>query len=487
MLYYLLALLPIIILVFVSVWKNLNLAVISSFVVTVLLFFIWQAPVNAFFASLLTALLSTLTILMIVSGAMFLYRVMEGTGYIRDINASLGQIHDARAVNFFLITIGLTAFFEGVAGFGTPGTIVPLLLIALGFNPALSVSAVLLANSITAIAGAVGTPVLTGLQIPLSLPESLVTSIYIKSGILISIAGFIVLLCILRLYRKQEGELSHTKYIFMMYAFFILPLIVFTFFASEFSVILAALCMLVLSAIVLKKSGEPLKLAPWVPYLVLIMLLLLPKILLPLQSLINREIQFRNLWSSGIDATFKPLAVPLIPFMVVGAGVMWVKKSRRSYLGDISRKVFSVCLILFPAIAVSQLMINSGAARPSMTSYLSMMLQQTGPLYTLFAPLLGITGAFITGSTTVSNIIFGASQLETAKLLVIDESVILALQLCGASLGNSICLFNIIAAATVANLQDYKQILKNNLLPAIMAGLVAGLCGMLLVYLAGMF
>jgi lactate permease len=270
----------------------------------------------------------------------------------------------------------------------------------------------------------------------------------------------------------------------MMYAFFIVPFIGFTFFASEFSVILAALCMLVLSAAILKKGGQRIAYKPWLPYLALIILLLLPKLVVPLKSLINWELQFTNLWSSDIDATFKPLVVPLIPFVLVGLGVMWVKKSREMYLADILKKVMAVFIILFPAIAISQLMVNSDIARPSMAAYISLMLQQTGSLYVLFAPLLGVTGAFITGSTTVSNLVFGAAQLKTAQLLSLNKSVILALQNCGASLGNSICLFNIIAAATVANIWDYKQILKNNLTPAIVAGLTAGLVGMALLYLA---
>jgi lactate permease len=409
---------------------------------------------------------------------------MEGTGYIKEINTSIQQIHDAREVNFFLITLGLTSFFEGVAGFGTPGTIVPLLLIASGFHPVLSVSAVLLADSIVAVAGAVGTPVLAGLEIPLSLPRNLVAGIYTYTGIIICMAGLVVLLFMLRLYAKQEGRLNYQKQIFMMYAFFIVPFIGFTFFASEFSVILAALCMLVLSAAILKKGGQRIAYKPWLPYLALIILLLLPKLVVPLKSLINWELQFTNLWSSGIDATFKPLVVPLIPFVLVGLGVMWVKKSREMYLADILKKVMAVFIILFPAIAISQLMVNSDIARPSMAAYISLMLQQTGSLYVLFAPLLGVTGAFITGSTTVSNLVFGAAQLKTAQLLSLNESVILALQNCGASLGNSICLFNIIAAATVANIGDYKQILKNNLTPAIVAGLTAGLVGMALLYLA---
>jgi lactate permease len=342
---------------------------------------------------------------------------------------------------------------------------------------------VLLADSIVAVAGAVGTPVLTGLEIPLSLSKDFVADIYTNTGIIICLAGLVVLLFMIKLYIRQEGKIKYMKYIFLMYVFFIVPFIIFTFFASEFSVILAALCMLVISATVFKKGEQKIVFKPWLPYLALIVLLLLPKVLPPLRSMINWDIQFNNLWSSGIDASFKPLVVPLIPFVVVGIGVMWVKKSRKFYLADILQKVMAVFIILFPAIAISQLMVNSDTSQPSMVAHIATMLQQTGSLYPLSAPLLGITGAFITGSTTVSNLIFGAAQLKTSQLLSLNESLVLSLQNCGASLGNSICLFNIIAAATVANIGDYKQILKNNLTPAIVAGLTAGISGMILLYI----
>jgi len=482
MIYYILALVPILILVVVSLWKNLNTAVLAGFLVTAGLFFFWGSPVSYFFASLVNALFSTITIVMIVVGAIFLYRVMEGTGYIRAISGSLQQINPAREISFFLIAIGLTAFFEGVAGFGTPGTIVPLLLIALGFDARLAVAVVLLMNGVVAIAGAVGTPVLTGLEIPLGLARDTVSEVYLLAGIIISLVGLVVMWFVVRLYGRHAGTPTHRPQIFMMYAFFAAPLVLFAWLAGEFSIILAALCMLILSGIVLKKGKEKIAWKPWLPYLALIVLLLLPRLIGPLQELINRKIAFTNLWSTGINAAIKPLVVPLIPFVTVGLGVMLVKKSRRFHLSDIARKVLSVFLILFPAIAISQLMVNSDAARPSMVTHIATMFQQTGSFYVLFAPLLGVAGAFITGSTTVSNLVFGAAQRETAQLLSLSEPLVLAMQLCGASLGNSVCLFNIIAAATVANVRDYKPILKDNLVPAVTAALLAGLGGMALAF-----
>jgi lactate permease len=202
----------------------------------------------------------------------------------------------------------------------------------------------------------------------------------------------------------------------------------------------------------------------------------------PLKGLIGWKIAFNNILSTGIDAGIQPLALPLVPFAAVGVAVLYARGQRSFPLGGILRKVVSVFLILSPAIAISQLMVHSGVVRPGMVAYLSVLLQQTGPWYVLFAPLLGTVGAFITGSTTVSNLVFGAAQLETARVLGFDPSLVLALQLCGASLGNAICLFNIIAAASVANLTDYKQVLKDNLLPTVAAALTAGLCGLFMAH-----
>jgi lactate permease len=121
------------------------------------------------------------------------------------------------------------------------------------------------------------------------------------------------------------------------------------------------------------------------------------------------------------------------------------------------------------------MMLLSDSVRPSMVDHIAIIFSLMGNLYIAFAPFIGISGAFITGSTTVSNIIFGPSQLETARTLNLETGLILSLQHAGASIGNAICLFNIIAAAAVVGLKTYKEILSNNLIPSLAAGLVIGI------------
>ena len=106
-----------------------------------------------------------------------------------------------------------------------------------------------------------------------------------------------------------------------------------------------------------------------------------------------------------------------------------------------------------------------------------------GPAYPLLAPYLGVLGAFMTGSTTVSNVIFGPVQHDAAITLGYDPPTILGVQLAGASLGNAVCLFNVIAAAAVVGLIDYQPILRRTIVPTVVAAGFVAAVGYVLLWL----
>jgi len=122
---------------------------------------------------------------------------------------------------------------------------------------------------------------------------------------------------------------------------------------------------------------------------------------------------------------------------------------------------------------------------PSMIDALAGVFVRAGDSYPVFSPMIGVIGAFVTGSTTVSNIIFGSVQYNAAMSLGIQPEIILGLQLAGASLGNAVCLFNIIAAAAVAGISNFKGVLKKNLVPVLIASLIITGVGYALIYLMG--
>ena len=68
------------------------------------------------------------------------------------------------------------------------------------------------------------------------------------------------------------------------------------------------------------------------------------------------------------------------------------------------------------------------------------------------APFVGTLGAFISGSNTVSNIMFGAFQFETARAAGVEVIPTLGLQTAGAAGGNMLCIHNVVAAITTVGL-----------------------------------
>jgi lactate permease len=476
-----LSFLPILILLIVSLAKGVKAGIYSGFAVTSILFFLWGREIPAYLASLISALVGTINILMIIFGAVFLYQVMEQKNFISGIKNSLAEIHPEKSFRFYFLAFFLTAFFESVAGFGTPGAIVPLLLMSLGYSAILSIATVLLIDGLFAMAGAVGTPVFAGLEIPLQLSPDSVSNIYLFSGLGVFFSGMVIAVFV-PYFLKKEGNNPDKGQVWRLYFSIMIPLVAVSFWMKELTGILAAVAMALISYFFFFKNKK-IRWKPWIPYVVLVLLLLLPKISLDLAELIAYRIEFFSLLGTEIGASIQPLKSPLIPFLVASAFALFQVRDFRVDLKPVVSKTFTVFLVLFPSLAITQLMLNSGTEDlPSMITSIAGVFVQSGAAYPFLSPLIGVLGTFISGSTTVSNIIFGSVQQSSAISLGLDQDVVLSMQLVGASLGNAICLFNIIAAAAVAGVSDYRGVLKMNVLPVFLASLVVSVGAYVLIW-----
>jgi len=481
LLFILLSFLPILILLVLSLVKGVKTGIYAGFIVTSALYFLWGKGVVPFMASLISALAGTVNILMIIFGAIFLYQIMEQKSYLSGIKDSLAGIHPDKSFRFYFLAFFLTAFFESVAGFGTPGAIVPLLLIALGYSPLLSIAVVLLVDGLFAMAGAVGTPVTAGFQIPLNLEIDAVSNIYLYSTGGIFLAG-IVILVFISIFLKRETTGNNQTYAWILYFAIMVPMVLVSFYLRELTGIIAAVVMAVISYIFLFKNKKiPYK--PWTPYFVLVILLLLPKIFPGLADFLAYRVEFKAILGTDISAGLQPLRSPLIPFLIASAFALFQVKDFKFDWKPAFSKTFTVFLVLFPSLAITQLMLNSGSdLMPSMIDAIAAEFIKSGQAYPLISPMIGILGTFISGSTTVSNIIFGSVQNSSAVSLGLNPEIVLSMQLMGASLGNAVCLFNIIAAAAVAGVNDYASILKKSLLPVLVTSLVVSLFAYFLIW-----
>lgn len=477
----LLSFLPILFLLILSLWKGVKPAVYISLLVTGILFFVWGGQLMTFFASLISSVIGTINILMIIFGAVLLYHIMEQKNFINGIKDSLADIHPDKSFRFYFLVFFLTAFFESVAGFGTPGAIVPLLLISLGYNPINSIASVLLIDGLFAIAGAVGTPVTAGFETPLQLSKNSVGNIYLISSGMVFVSGIIPLIFINKSIGK-EGQILTTRHGFIIYLVLMLAFFITSWFLKELSGLIASIVLAIFSYFLLFKNKN-LYWRPWVPYWLLVFLLLIPKIIPWFADLIAYNLQFSAIFGSTVNASIQPFKSPLIPFIASAIFALYMSGNSKVDLKPVITKTFTVFIILFPSIAITQLMLNSGGQQPSMVDSMASVFIETGGAFPIVSTLIGATGAFLSGSTTVSNIIFGSVQNTAAASLGLSKDVVLSLQLVGASLGNAICLFNIIAAAAVCGVTEYGEVLKKNLLPVFLACLISSSIGYSLLYL----
>ena len=94
------------------------------------------------------------------------------------------------------------------------------------------------------------------------------------------------------------------------------------------------------------------------------------------------------------------------------------------------------------------------------------MADVAGRVYLAVAPLIGVLGAFMSGSNTVSNTLFTSLQFETATLVALPQVFIVALQNNGGAIGNMICVNNVVSAcATTGTVGSEGKLIRSNIIP----------------------
>ena len=99
------------------------------------------------------------------------------------------------------------------------------------------------------------------------------------------------------------------------------------------------------------------------------------------------------------------------------------------------------------------------------------------------ASYVGALGAFITGSCTVSNLLFADFQYGVAASIGSSHEIIVAMQSVGAAMGNMICVHNVVAASATVGLVGMEgTIIRRTMIPCLLYGLVAGIMALSFIY-----
>jgi len=103
-----------------------------------------------------------------------------------------------------------------------------------------------------------------------------------------------------------------------------------------------------------------------------------------------------------------------------------------------------------------------------------------GSVWPVFSPFVGVLGTFMAGSNAVSNMLFTLFQYAVAEESGFPPLLIVSMQNVGGAIGNMVGVHNIIAACATVGLTGLEgELLKKNIIPVIIMGLMVGIIGMM--------
>lgn len=464
-------------------------SIITLVVVLGLQIVYWQILPLYLLNSFVKGVLVALDILVIILGAIFFLEILKDIKIIDNVGFYLESFLKDYRVQVILLAWFFENFIEGTSGFGTPSMIVAPLLVSLGISPLTAVILALLGNSASGVFGAAGTPIRVGFE-GLNL-----TSIPLYAALFNSVGFLVPVFMLWTLVSLQKEKIEHfwEALLFAVWSgiAFVVPSILIVPLGQEFPSILGAVIGLILVLITtrlgifvpknqrqLREIKVPETRLPWfkliIPYSLLISLMVFGKFALG-------TVRLTFPWGFNYQLN---LANPGLAFILAGIPValLWGRKKLifDSSRGALSRTWEPFFVIASMSIAV-QLIINSGNNLSGVPS--SLMVIAKGfevSALPLLAPMIGAFGSFLTGSVTISNIMF-ANFLNTAsRVMKMDTAKILALELVGAAAGNMIALADIIVAEAVVGLKNKtRSVLKGVIIPCLIYLIIVGLIGLL--------
>ena len=432
----LLALLPILWLVValailkVPAWKACLVAAISSFLIAISFFN--QSSGVMLSGALEGVALAVWPILLVITAAIFTYNLVVHTKAMETIKTMLSSVTSDMRVLALLLAWGFGAFMEGMAGFGTAVAIPAAMMVALGFHPLKSILACLVANSVPTTFGSIAIPTTTLASLTGLNSVHLGTFISSQLFILNVLAPFFVVIII-------GGGLKALRGVFIVtllsgLALAIPELLINVMAGPELSVITSSIiimgtiigCAKVLpsnnpeyqiQADVKTVSGSQ-GFTAAVPFILIFVLLLLTSKLVPAINGPLSSIKTSVMIYTGANAkpyTFMWVATPGIMIFLsafIGGAIQKCSFGEMlAVLGKTFKGLKFTYITIISVVMTAKLMTYSGMTREIAIALVS----ATGTLYPAFAPLVGALGAFLTGSGTNANVLFGPLQTAAAK------------------------------------------------------------------------
>lgn len=520
--------------------RALGLALILTIVISIGL---WGMEIPYVAGYTITGFLSSIENVLIIYGAILIMNMMLRSGGMAAINRMFTGVTKDPRILTVIIGFAFGCFIEGAAGWGTPAALCAPLLISLGF-PALGAAMVcLMFNSVPVCFGAIGLPYTNAMSVLSSAvtdaggePEAFGTAFSQMTGIGMAIGAPILVIVAVGFLCKFFGKNKKFSDV--------LPAIPFCIFAAlVFDVVYLAVlwtigpnlpsllggCATTIVTVVAARKGflVPKGAAPfefgsnpdwdpqyempkpkestmslikaWVPYLIVAVWLSLSRIQATgIEKVLRSDaltFGIRDLLGlEGMNWTIQPLWTPGITFIIIALIAALLHGMRASEVSEAMtstlKQVWGAGVTVMIGVAMVNIYrysnINTSGLDSVMLEMAEAIAGVAGNAFIVVSPFIGVLGSYMSGSNTVSNLLFSGLQFETATLLGLPQSIICAMQSNGGAIGNMVCVNNVVqVCGTTGCLGKEGKLITKTIWPAIIYCLIIVIVMSLVIFAMG--
>lgn len=467
-------------------WPASRAMPVALVVTAAIALFVWGTKMNVVAAASVNGIKTAIEVMFIVFGAVLLLNTVKESGAIETIRQGFIHISPDRRIQAIIIAWLFGSFIEGAAGFGTPAAIAAPLLVAIGFPAMAAVLVSLTIQSTPVSFGAIGTPILVGVNTGLANQEAVMKAIgdmeftdYLLQiaanvGLIHAIVGTFIPLIMVGMLTRFFGKNRSFREGLRVWKFALLAGLAFTVpyaiianvLGPEFPSLVGALIGLIIvvpaakaglfmpkdtfdfehrnrweqewigrlnnEQVNLQQRNKRISLLnAWFPYVLVAVLLVITRTVTEVQTFLTGEsvtILIDNVFNSGITIKSTPLYLPGTIFLIVSLITYVLHRmdasSYKKAFTDSFKTALSAGSALIFAVPMINIFINTKTDElASMPLVLAEGVSHiAGSAWPVVAPLIGALGAFIAGSNTFSNMMFSLFQFGTAESIGLSAS-----------------------------------------------------------------
>ena len=482
----------------------------------------FRTDANATNATVIQGLLTAWTPILIVWGAILLFKTLEHSGAMATIRHWLNGITPNRVGQVMIVGWSFSFLVEGVSGFGTPAALAAPVLVGLGIDPLRAALVTLIMNSAPICFGAVGTPVWFGLR-EAGLNHAELLAVGMKAALVHTVAAAVIVPVAMSFVVPWRTVGRNLIFILLSVLSTMAPMLILARWDYDFPTVLGGVIGLPATILWAKygigmmdepgevKDRTPVRLRDLAkaafPLWASVLVLLVTRVEgIGFKSILQSDspawtaslgtlgefavlpglvVQLKGIFGTGVAWRHELLYVPsILPFFAVAALSFLVfgmdRAAVRRTWDDTWHRMWKPLVALSATLVFVKLLMVGGERSCAMVVGHSLA-AWVGQGWQMCAAFLGAAGAFFAGSNTVSNLTFAGIQNAIALKLNLDRTTVLALQHVGGGAGLMVSIHHIVSVCAVLGINDAEgEIIKRTVVPMVIYVVIAGVIGVMM-------